>query len=166
MGLAWEGQWGHVTSEISKEPHDMNDQDGRRPDLQLLLPNQHYLVDVCVIHPLCPTHMDTAARKPLAAAHQAEMRKSHKYTQTAQMQHAEFVPFAVETMAGIAREDEKLLNHILSSCRQEMTLWPHEQVMAALGGSIAIAVCVSTFIYLRIKFLEEMLYLIYQLGQD
>ena len=84
--------------------------------------------------------MDTAARKPLAAAHQAEMRKTNKYTQTAQMQHAEFVPFAVETMGGIAREGEKLLNHILSSCRQEMTLWPHEQVMAELRGSIAIAV--------------------------
>ena len=37
---------------------------------------------------LCPTHMDTAVRKPLAAAHQEE---PYMYTQTAQMQHAEVV---------------------------------------------------------------------------
>ena len=30
----------------------MSDEDGRRPDIQIVLPNQHYLVDVVISHPL------------------------------------------------------------------------------------------------------------------
>jgi hypothetical protein len=123
-----------------KEPHDMSDEDGRRPDIQIVLPNQHYLVDVVISHPLCPTHVRSAAKKPLAAAYQAEIRKDNKYHRTAQVQHAEFVPFALETMGGMAPKAVKLLHHILTSCRDEMTLWPHDQLMAELRGSIAVAV--------------------------
>jgi hypothetical protein len=95
---------------------------------------------VVISHPLCPTHVRSAAKKSLAAACQAEVRKDNKYNHTAQVQHAEFVPFALETMGGIAPKALKLLRHILTSCREEMTLWPHDQLMAELRGSIAVAV--------------------------
>ena len=101
-----------------KEPHDMSDEDGRRPDIQIVLPNQHYLVDVVISHPLCPTHVRSAANKSLAAAYQAEIRKDNKYHRTAQIQHAEFVPFALETMGDIAPKALKLLRHILQNVFQ------------------------------------------------
>src|ERR1700728_5477754 len=101
------------------EPHDMSDEDGLLPDIQIVLPNQHYLVDVVISHPLCPTHVRSATKKPLAAAYQAEMRKDNKYHHTAQVQHAEFVPFALETTGGMAPKAVKLLHHILTSCREE-----------------------------------------------
>jgi hypothetical protein len=58
-----------------KEPTDLNDKDGRRPDLQLLLPGLHYLADVRITHPLCPTHVQAAANKQLGAALRAEREK-------------------------------------------------------------------------------------------
>ena len=40
-------------------------------------------------------------------------------------------------MGGMAPKAVKLLHHILTSCRDEMT---HDQLMAELRGSIAVAV--------------------------
>src|SRR5271154_7367000 len=90
----------------------MSDEDGRRPGIQIVLPNQHYLVDVVISHPLCPTHVRSAAKKSLAAACQAETRKDNKYHHTAQVQHAEFVPFALETTGGILGRKWLLVDRI------------------------------------------------------
>jgi hypothetical protein len=123
-----------------KEPTDLNDKDGRRPDLQLLLPGLHYLADVRITHPLCPTHVQAAANKQLGAALRAEREKTNRYQQTAEQHHAEFIPFVVETLGGIAPAAVKLLDQIALTCRDHMTLWSHQEVVKELRGAIAIAV--------------------------
>jgi len=91
------------------EPSKLTATSGIRPDLSIVLPGHHYLVDVRVTHPLCPTHLFAAASQPLAATINAEKEKCQKYHQLSQDLKADFIPFVVETLGGITERGETLL---------------------------------------------------------
>ena len=76
------------------EPSKLTAMSGIRPDLSIVLPGHHYLVDVRVTHPLCPTYLSAAASQPLAAT--TEKEKCQKYHQLLQDLRADFIPFVVD----------------------------------------------------------------------
>jgi hypothetical protein len=123
-----------------KEPHDLHDADGRRPDLQLILRDLHALCDVRISHPLCPTHVSSAATTQLAVAKQGEKIKTNKYKSTAEQHEAKFIPFVMESTGGIGPSSAKLLDEIILASRDHNTLWPHEVVSQELRGAVAVAV--------------------------
>jgi hypothetical protein len=123
-----------------KEPHDLHDADGRRPDLQLILRDLHALCDVRISHPLCPTHVSSAATQQLAVAMLGERIKTNKYKSTAEQHEAKFIPFVMESTGGIGPESAKLLDQIILASRDHNTLWPHEVVSQELRGAVAVAV--------------------------
>ena len=87
----------HAGGLAIKEPtHLSGSGDHTRPDLQLALNGQRYLVDVTIRHPGCKTNIHGSARQQLAAAHKGEAEKKAKYAAMAKTQQAEFLPFAVD----------------------------------------------------------------------
>ena len=97
------------------EPPNLSDEDGRPPDIQMILNGQHILSDVKISYPCCPTHAPDAARHSLATAKKAETGKIRKYRHTANIQAAQFIPFAVETFGGLGPQAEKLMKQIIKN---------------------------------------------------
>ncbi len=59
-------------------------------------------VDVTVVHPTAATHLARATQGPLRAAASAEAAKNRQYLARAEQENAQFFPFVVETLAGLA----------------------------------------------------------------
>ena len=49
-----------------KEPVGLSTEDGRRPDLQVVIPGESLLTDVVVSNGLCPTHLAAASNEGLS----------------------------------------------------------------------------------------------------
>jgi len=111
-----------------------------RPDLQILLPGQHYLSDVKVTHPLCPSHVSRYWRKQLGSANAGEVEKTKKYSALADQCKAEFIPFVVEPHGGFSKKSEQLLSNIILASVEHQSLWSPEEIKTELYGTIAIAV--------------------------
>jgi len=90
------------------EPASLTGASRVRPDLSVVIPGHHYLIDVRVTHPLCPCHVSAACIKPLGATFSAEQEKRKKYDQLAQGLKAEFVPFVVESLGGITADQSDI----------------------------------------------------------
>ena len=58
------------------EPASLTGASRMRPDLSLVIPGHHYLTDVRVTHPLCPSHVSAACVRPLGATFSAELREA------------------------------------------------------------------------------------------
>jgi hypothetical protein len=123
-----------------KEPKDLHDSDGRVPDLQSIVNNQHILTDVQITHSLCPTHVQKSAQQSMSAARVAENVKTKKYTGTAALHDAKFIPFIMESMGGMSESAKKIYELLVLASRDNRTLWPHQIVARELRGAIAIAV--------------------------
>jgi hypothetical protein len=131
----------HMTGGCAvKEPHDLHDADGRRPDLQMITNNEHIITDVQITSPLCPTNEHKAAKQTLAAAKQSENRKINKYMDTAKQHHATFIPFVMEATGGMSKSAQQIYEKIVLASRDSGSLWPHEMVARELRGCIAIAI--------------------------
>ena len=111
-----------------------------RPDMSVILPGHHYLLDVRVTHPLCPSHLSAAATRPLGATINAEKEKIQKYSRLAQNLQAEFIPFVVESLGGITPTGQTLLNNVILACSEHQSLWSPQQLNKELYGSISIAI--------------------------
>ena len=123
-----------------KEPQDLHDDDGRRPDLQMITNNQHILTDVQITNPVCPSYKQGASRQKLYAAALSEKRKINKYTTTAALHHAAFIPFVMEATGGMSRSAQDIYERVVLASRDSGTLWPHEIIARDFRSSIAIAV--------------------------
>jgi hypothetical protein len=124
----------------AKEPAGLSTEDGRRPDLHIVVPGLSILTDVVVSHPLAPSHLSTAASKPLATANQAALRKHSKYTHLADTQQAHFVPFSVETSGGMTEEAEELVDQLSLACKDHLTLPSSRPFANSIRSSIAVAI--------------------------
>src|ERR1700728_1541435 len=63
-----------------------------------------------------------------------------KYSTMAKAQGAKFLPFAVEMYGGMAKSAKQLLQLINKSARDQMLMWPYQQIMQNLKGDIAISI--------------------------
>jgi hypothetical protein len=111
-----------------------------QPDMQISFPGQLILSDVVISHPLCPSHVSAASRKRLLVAEEAAQRKHSKYDQVARLHRMRLLPFSVETMGGLSREAEQLVEQIGLACRDHLTLETHERIAKGVRASVAVAV--------------------------
>ena len=130
----------HSGAAACKEPQGLSSEDGRRPDLHIVLPDASILTDVVITHPLAPSHVSLATTGALAVAQQAAVRKQHKYKQVADTQRARFIPFACETTGGISRGAEQLIDQLSLACKDHLTLPSHRSIAHSVHHSIAIAI--------------------------
>jgi hypothetical protein len=62
---------------VRLKPPRLDRVDNKRPDLEIFI-NNHYLLDVSIVHPSAASYKKAASSKHLATALQAERRKSAK----------------------------------------------------------------------------------------
>ena len=130
----------HSGAAACKEPPGLSTEDGRRPDLQIILPGACILTDVVVSHPLAPSHLLAASRSALIVARQAVNRKQRHYQEVANSQHAEFIPFSCESTGGISQEAERVINRLSLACQDHLTLPSNLPFVNAVHSSVAIAI--------------------------
>jgi hypothetical protein len=121
------------------EPSSLSDDNGLRPDLQLIMDQYNKLVDVTIVHPTCPSHVKQAQTQ-LKAAHDACDTKTNKYMKLAQQQSADFVPFALESYGGISDSANDLINEISVFASEHLSAWSKEEIIDDLTSAIACAV--------------------------
>ena len=129
-----------IGAQVVREPVKLSTGDGRRPDLQIVLPGRHILADVAVCHPLT----QRVAKHGLAwtatgVAREKERTKRKKYSGTATLHGAEFLPFVVETCGGMAPDALKLVRVLADAGQQYAAMWPRNDVIRHIVGSVAIA---------------------------
>ena len=122
------------------EVSHLSDDDKKRPDMQVILPGGHYLSDVKVVHPTCPSHVAKYGGTQFAAARAGQREKIKKYADIAKNIHAEMIPFVIETSGAFTEESEQLINHIVATCAEHQQLWEPKEVRRDFLGAIAIAV--------------------------
>ena len=130
----------YVGGVAAREPIDLHDSDGRRPDLELILRSLHALLDVMIVNPLCPTHLIASSKKSLASVRQGERIKTNKYKGTAAQHEAKFIPFVIESTGGLSDIAVSLLKQIILASRDNRTLWAWEEVSKECFCLVAIAI--------------------------
>jgi len=124
-----------------REPTGLHAEDGRRPDLQLVLPGRHILTDVAVCHPLGRGALNSGkGLRTTGVAKNKEAQKRQRYCETAKQQDAEILPFVVETCGGMAPDAIRLLQILGEAGQEHLAMWPREVVVRQLLGAVAIAV--------------------------
>jgi hypothetical protein len=124
-----------------REPVGLHSGDGRRPDLQLVLPGRNILSDVCIIHSLAPgTVKSRRAWTSAGAARSMQTTKRMKYKETAAQHHAELLPFCMETCGGMASDAITLLSAMGDMGEEQLGMWPRHIVIRHLTGSVATSV--------------------------
>jgi hypothetical protein len=122
-----------------REPIDLHDSDGRRPDLQLILRSLHALVDVMITNPLCPSHLIASSKEALSSVRRGERIKTNKYKDTASQHLAKFIPFVMESTGGLGDSAVSLLNQIILTSRDNNTLVEWKQVARECFWLVGIA---------------------------
>jgi hypothetical protein len=130
----------HAGAAACKEPQGYSSEDGRRPDLHIVIPRASLLTDVVVSHPLAPSHIATAATRTLAVAKRAAAFKTSKYKQLAAAQSTTFIPFAVETTGGISSDALKVIEQLSLASQEHLTLPSRHPFANDVLSSIAIAI--------------------------
>jgi hypothetical protein len=130
----------HSGAAACKEPQGLSTEDGRRPDLQIILPGASILTDVVCSHPLAPSYLSLASSSRLAVAQRAARQKQVHYLEVASTQLAHFIPFAVETTGGISKDAEQLIDQLSLACKDHLTLPSHHPFANSVHSSIAIAI--------------------------
>ena len=103
--------------------------------------NHHILTDVQITNPVCPSYKQGASRQELYAAELSEKRKINKYTNTAALHHASFIPFVMEATGGMSASAQDIYERIVLASRDDSrSLWPYEIVAREFRGAIAVAV--------------------------
>ena len=72
-------------------------------------------------------------------AREKERTKRKKYSGTATLRGAEFLPFVVETCGGMAPDAVKLVRVLADAGQQYAAMWPRNDVIRHIVGSVAIA---------------------------
>jgi hypothetical protein len=124
-----------------REPAGLHSTDGRCPDLLLVLPGRNIISDVCITHPSAPGRVkNRSSWTTTGAARSMQTTKRTTYTKTAAQNHAELLPFCVETYGGMAPDAIKLLSAMGDMGEEQLGMWPRHVVIRHLIGSVATAV--------------------------
>jgi hypothetical protein len=129
-----------IGAQVAREPVKLSARDGTRPDLQIVLPGRHILTDVAVCHPLT----QRATKHGLAwtatgVAREKQRRKRKKYSGTAALQGADFLPFVIETCGGMAPDALELIRILADAGQEYAAMWPRNEVIRHIVGAVAIA---------------------------
>ena len=129
-----------VGGQAIREPTGMSAEDGSRPDMRIVVGGEHIITDVVVTRPMAPGYIKKLGRKRLGTAQHLEGIKHRKYDRVAARHEAEMLPFSVESSGGVGPDAVRLLQIISEAGQEYLALWPFEETLKQLVGSIAIAI--------------------------
>jgi len=84
------------------------------------------------------TSKDGSPDEQLKSTVVAERHETNKYSAMEKAQDAKFLPFACEVYGGIGKSATKPLKQIYKSARDQMLMWPYQQIVEHLRGTVAI----------------------------
>jgi hypothetical protein len=93
-------------------------------------------VDVSVVHPTAVSYRLTASRRTLSTAARAEGTKARQYAERAAAEHADFVPFIIESYGGFGKQARRFANEIAAHARIGSDLWSPHDVRARLQRGV------------------------------
>lgn len=127
------------------EPSGLFVDSNQRPDLLVIVNHVMYLVDVTVVNPEAPSHVNHS-ETALGAAKEAEKAKERKYRELLMYGDKEgkrssykFVPFVVETHGGLGDKAVKFLSALSVFAKENTFAISHHDLMQGLRHSIAAA---------------------------
>ena len=120
------------------EPANLDENDRKRPDLELFTLPDPTLVDVVVSNSVAPTHLDSAKKNPLAAADKATKFKHKKYKAMTEYQRSKFHAFACEALGGISPDAMRVVNILTAVTITNCPWLPRSEVMDDILNHIAI----------------------------
>ncbi len=86
---------------VRLEPPRLDRNDNKRPDLDIQIANNRFLIDVSVVHPSAASYKSKSATTHLHTTTIAERRKTSKYTDMAKEQRAEFFRLLLSPLVGL-----------------------------------------------------------------
>jgi len=132
----WTGLLG---ADVSVEPDGLDARSKKRPDISVQLGQDHLLLDVVVVNPLCKSRLPDAAQSRCQAARRRVADKLLKYRDLAKRQGAELIPLVVEATGGFEERVCKLIRRLKDATKGMGILKPRE-VVFGLERAISIAV--------------------------
>lgn len=97
--------------------------DDQHTDVRVALGHRVIYVDVSVVHPTAVSYRLTASRRTLSTAARAEGTKARQYAERAAAEHADFVPFIIESYGGFGEQARRFANEIAAHARIGSDLW-------------------------------------------
>lgn len=97
-------------------------------------------LDVTVVHPLAPSHVQDSADNPGSALKKAEAEKHWLYDGLADRVGAEFFAFAVETTGRLGDEALAFIRRLIQEGARFKHVWAPKQVVQGIYRSVAVAV--------------------------
>jgi hypothetical protein len=131
-----------VGAVAEKEPEGLTWEDGRKPDLLMLMAGRSLLTDVVVTHALAPGYTDGGngiAHRSVGAARHWQRVKHRKYDETAESWGFQLLPLAVETTGGMAPDAVNLLKAMAEESEEQLGLWHQSTILKHVHGLVAIA---------------------------
>src|SRR6202451_4762538 len=92
-----------------QRPKHVFSESNKRPDLQVVLASNVYLIDVTIVNPTAPSNL-CHSQKVLGQATAAEKTKIRQYEELSSQQNCTFVPFVIEVYGGIGKMAQEFLN--------------------------------------------------------
>ena len=120
------------------EPNHLGFGNRQRPDLNIILGADNFLVDVVVTHPGAPTY-SAINQEPLAVAIAAEKRKVNHYKDLVNAAQVKFSAFAIETFGGMGPSALAVTKTIAKFAGQAGGIWSTNIVRRGICSSIAMA---------------------------
>ena len=128
------------------EPPSLHPNNKLRPDQQILLDNQEFILDVSVIHPTCPSYLPyDFTQRGLGSAEFCANKKISKYQELMNGRNLEekqsiFIPFIMETYGGINKLGQNLMKHLIVYSQQNQFIWTQEEIKYLLRFNLSIAI--------------------------
>jgi hypothetical protein len=92
-------------------------EDRRKPDLDIVLGQNRFLLDVVVVNPADPSHAERSAKNAKTELEYRERAKVRKYRDIAAAQNAVVVPFACSAFGGLGDEALKFVQRLRDHLR-------------------------------------------------
>ena len=128
---------------VTREPRRLErplDGSRRRPDLDIILGAQRFLVDVTVRHPAAASNAARGATAALAVAEHAQRKKTAHHTDVTRATRppAVFVPFVLETFGGFGLQASAFIKTVARATARLAYMWAPTEIVHGLPAAVAI----------------------------
>ena len=122
---------------VKLEPAHLDPDSSKRPDIDIVMDSDRYLVDVAVIHPTCQTYIQKA-HKQLGACDIMIDTKLDKYDELASRLDAQIVPAVIETYGALSKPCKKLFKTIADySLEDPYCLFTRDEILRGLTVEVS-----------------------------
>jgi hypothetical protein len=123
------------------EPVHLTDNNGNRTDIEVIMGDKHYQLDVSIVSPLSLSYLTpTAKPTQLQLAKRKAVAKTSKHIQNSTSAGATFIPFIVEIFGGMINECKTFLEFVIRNSYDFIPNHVHSYLKSNLFHLISVAI--------------------------